>query len=347
MQSTNWKNLLGNRPLQHALFWALSFYILLRVFAYNLTISRIDFIYNFLFHISLWAAVYVNLLLVIPRLLRPGRYHWFGLGLLGTAIAGAGLNLLIFKEIADWLFPGYYFIAYYDFWDILQFMAVYLVATTLLKLSKGWFQLEGQRRKINRLEKEKLQAEMRALKAQIDPHFLLNTLNNLYSLALDNDPRTAELLLRLSQSMRYRLYECGEEKVDLQGEVDFIRNYLELQQLRLGYLPDIAWKIDGELEKAKIAPLLLMPFIENAFKHGLRAGYEPAFLRVYLGIEEDKLRFSVKNSKPPARVLKKLQASGIGLENIQKRLELLYPDRHELRITDQPATFTVDLQLET
>ena len=341
-----WEKVFKNSVLQHTLFWALSFYILLRLFAYNLEISRIDYIYNFLFHLSLWSVVYINLQLLIPRLLRPRKYFWYGVSIITTASAGTVLNLFIFNEIADQLFPGYYFIAFYDFWDIFQFMAVYLSATTLLKLSKGWFQLERQTKKINRLESEKMQAEMRALKAQIDPHFLLNTLNNLYSLALDSDTRTAELLLRLSQSMRYRLYECGEEKVSLQGEVNFIRNYLELQQLRLGRQPNISWKIDGQIENKKIAPLLFMPYIENAFKHGLRGSYEQAFLKIHLSISDEELKFFVENSKPPQyKTVTHISSSGIGLQNTQKRLELLYPNRHQLEIIDKPDTFTVNLKI--
>lgn len=345
MKFMNWTGLLQNRLLQHLLFWALSFYVLLRLFAYNLTISRIDYVYTLLFHLSLLAVVYVNLLLLIPRLLRPGRYLWFGLSVIAATVAGAGFNLFIFEELADRLFPGYYFIAYYDFRDILQFTVVYLAIATLLKLSKGWFQLDAQRKKINRLEKEKLQAEMRALKAQIDPHFLLNTLNNLYSLALDGDARTAELLLRLSQSMRYRLYECGEDKVSLQGEIDFIRNYLELQQLRLGHPPNIHWQIEGPVEGKRIAPLLLMPFIENAFKHGLRGNYDRAFLHIGLWVAGEELQFNVENSKPLRQEDAPARTPGIGLQNTQKRLELLYPDQHQLKITDEPTTFTVNLRL--
>lgn len=346
MKPLSWEKILRNRVLQHTLFWGLSFYILLRLFAYNLSISRIDYIYTFLFHLSLWATVYLNILILIPKLLRPGNYQWYALAVLGNAAAGTVLNLFIFNELADRLFPGYYFIAYYNFWDILQFMAVYLSATTLLKLSKGWFQLERQNRKIDRLKKEKLEAEMRALKAQIDPHFLLNTLNNLYSLALDNDARTAELLLRLSQSMRYRLYECGEDLVPLRGEIDFIRNYLELQQLRLGRQPSIQWQIEGPIEGKKIAPLLFMPYIENAFKHGLRGAYERAYLNIHLTVQEDSLLLTVENSKPPKRSPKSDQPAGIGLQNTQKRLELLYPDRHELKIIDSAGLFSVRLKID-
>ena len=187
---------------------------------------------------------------------------------------------------------------------------------------------------------------MRALKAQIDPHFLLNTLNNLYSLALDNDARTAELLLRLSQSMRYRLYECGEDRAPLQGEIDFIRNYLELQQLRLGRQPNIHWQIDGPVEGKRIAPLLFMPYIENAFKHGLRGAYERAYLNIRLAVQEKSLLLTVENSKPPKRIPTEGQPAGIGLLNTQKRLELLYPERHELKIIDSADAFSVRLKID-
>lgn len=341
------EKMIRNRAVQHVLFWVLSFYVLLRLFAYNLAISRIDFIYTFLFHLSLWAAVYVNLLILIPRLLRPRRYILYGLCFVLTALGGGAFNLLIFKELADWLFPGYYFIAYYDYWDILQFMAVYLTTSSLLKLSRGWFKLDVQKKKIDRLEKEKLEAEMRALKAQIDPHFLLNTLNNLYSLALDKDERTADLLLRLSQSMRYRLYECGEERILLEKEIKFIRNYLELQRLRLGRQPQIQWQINGQVENKKIAPLLFMPFIENAFKHGLRGGRPEAYLNIRLSILEKSLEFALENSKSLKRTgASETSNSGIGLNNIRRRLELLYPGKHRLDIEESDEKYGVLLLIE-
>ena len=342
-----WRRLIRRRLLQHTLFWGLSFYILLRLFAYNLEISRIDYIYTFLFHLSLWFAVYLNLLLAIPRLLRPGHYVWYGLSILLIWVGATAFNLLVFEKLADWIFPGYYFIAYYNFWDIAQFVAAYLLISALLKLSKGWFQLDIQKKKIARLEQQKLKAEMQALKAQIDPHFLLNTLNNLYSLALDQDTRTADLLLRLSQSMRYRLYECAEEEVPLQREIDFMQNYLELQRIRLGKQPDITWEINGTIAKKKIAPLLFTPFLENAFKHGLRGGSEKAYLHIELSVNKKKLFFKSENSKPsranPA-VFKK--SSGIGLPNIRKRLKLLYPQKHKLDIRETPQTFCVKLNID-
>ena len=262
--------ILQQRWLQHLAFWALSFYVLTRHFAYEEEIHKVDLIYTLLFHLSLWLAVYLNLLLLIPRLLRSNRIILY-LFSVAIELAGASVfNWLTFQYLADWLFPGYYFISYFEFWDILQYILVYVGLTTLLKLSKGWFQLQRQEKRISRLERQKVEAELKALKAQIDPHFLFNSLNSLYSLALERSGRVPEALLRLSECMRYMLYDCRKNMVSLEKELEYIRNYIELQKLRLETTVSISMKVSGEPEGKQIAPLLFIPFIENAFKHGLK-----------------------------------------------------------------------------
>ncbi len=331
--------LLRNRVVQHILFWSLSFYILLRFFAYSEEITRSDVVYTILFHFSLLAVVYINLLVLIPRLLRNGQYLLYTLSLCITLISGIWLNNLTFNKIGDWLFPDYYFISYYEWRDLSQFMLVYLTSTTLLKLSKAWFWLQEAERRLKQLQSEKTEAELGALKAQLDPHFLFNSLNSLYSLALDGDVRTPEAILKLSDNMRYMLYECNTPTVTLNKELGFLHNYLDLQQLRSSKDSLINFKTYIHNKDMEIAPLLFIPFVENAFKHGDRN-----HVHIHLISNEKEVFFSVQNRKKIVQPELKVH-KGIGLQNIRRRLELLYPSKYELNITENETEFQVQLKL--
>jgi len=332
--------LLRNRALQHVLFWGVSFYILLRHFAYADELTRADWVYAILFHLSLLTVVYINLLILIPRLLQNGRYIWYGLAWLVTLALGISLNNLIFNTLADQLFPGYYFISYFEWSDLAQYMLVYLAATTLLKLSKAWFGLREAERKLKQLQSEKLNAELSALKSQVEPHFLLNNLNCIYALALDRDSRTPEAILKLAQNLRYMLYECNADQVQLDKEITYIQNYLDLQRLRSKQLQEAIFETEIADEKISIAPLLFIPFIENAFKHGTASS-----IRISLRANTQTLDFSTFNTNKSQQPELENPHQGIGLQNIKRRLELLYPGQYQLDINDQEAYFSVQLKL--
>ena len=334
-----------NRPLQHVLFWALSFYVLARFFAYDNTIMTVDWIYTLLFHLSLWLAVYPNLLWLIPRFLQAGKLMVYGLLLAGVMLLAIGLNFLTFNYLSDLLFPDYYFIAYYGFWDILQFMIVYVSVTSLLKLSKGWFKFLETKQKLSRLEREKLDAELAALKSQVNPHFLFNSLNNLYSLALDGDARTPGIILRLSEMMRYLLYESNVPEVPLTKEVEHLQNFVEMQRLRVGEKAKISFEMEGEPEGLEVAPLLFLPLVENGFKHGIKGETEGAFIFIRLEISPNQLIFKIENNKGTVDEVEKHGSRGVGLQNLRRRLELIYPGKHELKVVDGIQIFSVVLKI--
>lgn len=333
-----------NKLVQHLLFWALSFYALFRLFFTDKKYLETDIIYTFLFHISLFFVVYLNLRWLLPRFFHQKKYISYTLGFLGVWILGTILNHLTFQYLADWLFNGYYFISYYEWRDILEFTFSYLILSSLLHLSKSWFELNEKKKAINRLEREKLDAELQSLKAQINPHFLFNSLNNLYSLSLDSDERLPAYLLRLSDNLRYMLYECSDELVSLAKELQYIQNYVDFQRLRAPARADIQYEVKGELQEQLIAPLLFIHFIENAFKFGLKGSNEKTFTHIRFQIEAKSLSFQVSNNKGKV-VSTPMPHSGIGLENTKKRLQLLYPKRHELRITEDEHRFDVFLQI--
>ncbi|MEL7122983.1 MAG: histidine kinase [Bacteroidota bacterium] len=221
-----------NNYVQHTLFWAFSYYVLLNVFAYESPFQAVDYIYTFLFHISLVLGVYFNLSTGIPIFLKSGRY----IAYMVFAIFCIGLimfsNEFTFNYLSDYFFPGYFFISYYNYWDLFQFGAIYIATSTLLKLSKAWFQVNKQERQIKLLEEQKLKAELKALQQQIQPHFLFNSLNALYNMVEEKDPRASTSIIRLADNLRYLLYEVGEHWVSIEKEIEFINNYIELQKLR-------------------------------------------------------------------------------------------------------------------
>ena len=332
------------RTVQHLAFWSLSFYVLFRLFCTDEKYVETDLIYTFLFHISLVFIVYLNLNYLLPRYFQTKRYGFYVLGFAVVLVLGTLLNHLTFQYLADWLFPGYYFISYYEWGDILEFTFTYMALSTLLHLSKSWFELNEKKKAINRLEREKLDAELLSLKSQINPHFLFNSLNNLYSLSLDQDRRLPDLLLRLSDNLRYMLYESGDTFVPLQKEIQFLENYIDLQRIRAPERVDIQFAVEGKIKDKTIAPLLLIHFVENAFKFGAKGSNTAAFVHAHCEVQEKALRFNIKNNKGNLALPPK-QGSGIGLSNTKKRLELLYPKRHTLRIEDREDHFEVFLTL--
>ena len=333
------------RILQHLLFWAVSFIVLLYFFNTSNKIEKIDIIYTVIFHVSLVAGVYLNLLVLIPLFLKKDRYLLYGLLLLAVITGTAGFNLLTFNKLIDYILPGYYFISYYEYADILKFVVVYIGLTTLLKLSKSWFLLMEADRKLMRAEKEKINNELLALRSQINPHFLFNSLNSIYSLALHQSGKTPAAILKISDLMRYMLYEANEDKVPLKNELHFLENYFELQKLRSDDRAEITLDITGEVKDQQIAPLLFLPFIENSFKHGVKGDPEGGFTRVSINVKGEEVQLDVINNKGKIDKVEKSDFQGIGLQNARRRLELLYPQRHTLSIDDLEDSFEVKLKI--
>ncbi|GAB3983627.1 hypothetical protein GCM10028806_57120 [Spirosoma terrae] len=211
-----------------------------------------------------------------------------------------------------------------------------------IKLIKVWYLKQQAYQQIDR---EKLQAELELLKSQVHPHFLFNTLNNLYSLTLNKSDHASAVVLKLSDLLRYMLYECNVPAVSLKKELDFLRNYIALEQLRYGDRLDMSVSISGDHEHKLIAPLLLIPFLENAFKHGTSEQLEQAWMHVELSVQGTTLKFKVINSRE-TMPHEETYTGGIGLQNVQKRLQLLYPNKHDLRIVAGEETFMVMLSVE-
>jgi LytS/YehU family sensor histidine kinase len=309
-------------------------------------VEKIDYIYTAIFHVSLVTTVYINIWILIPRVLQQGRYLIYLICLVAVIYAGAQFNQVTFNHLVDLVLPGYYFISFYDIGDILKFVFVYVALTSLLKLSKGWFLLTRAEKQIMIVNQKKVESELKALKSQINPHFLFNSLNNIYSLSMGESGKAPAAILKLSDLMRYMLYESNEEEVSLKKEIDFLENYVDLQRLRSDPHAKIEYNRDGSPDGLKIAPLLLLPLMENSFKHGIKGDPAGGYVKINMDIGENELELSLENNKGKVDEIEDLENSGIGLANVKRRLELLYPEKSMLEIHDSGSDFIVKLKLE-
>ena len=196
------------------------------------------------------------------------------------------------------------------------------------------------------LEKEKLNSELAFLKNQISPHFFFNTLNNIYSLIGIDSEEAQEAVLKLSKLMRYLLYESDQGRSRLSDEVAFLHHYIDLMKLRLSDKVKLEVSLPKDCDELMVPPLLFVPFVENAFKHGV-SYRERSFIRIRMEVKNTEILFEVQNSMTKQEHQDKDKQGGIGLENVKKRLRLLYPGRHELRIEEHSGEFVAQLKLET
>ena len=197
---------------------------------------------------------------------------------------------------------------------------------------------------LKKLNEEKINAELSYLKAQINPHFLFNTLNSIYSLAIVKSDLTSSAIVKLSGMMRYVLSETSEKFVSLDKEMNYIDNYIELQKMRLGETAFINYAFNGDVTNKKIAPLVLIPFIENAFKHGVNPE-ATSQIDIQISVSETNVYLHVFNLKVPHR-FNKADFSGLGLENGKHQLAYLYPGKHQLKIDNNNFSFTVNLNID-
>ncbi|HEY9007443.1 sensor histidine kinase [Ohtaekwangia sp.] len=211
----------------------------------------------------------------------------------------------------------------------------------MLRFAQEWFEFESKKKEV---ENERLQAELNFLKAQINPHFLFNTLNNLYYLAYSQSPNTTEVIAKLSQMMRYMIYDTNYQQVLLSKEIEYMQNYISLERLRLNNQIPIDFTIQGNVQDARISPFIFITFLENAFKHGITNNSTDAWVKASIAMEGKTCIYRVENSKYTAPK-NGHSKSGIGLQNVQRRLDLSYPGRHTLKVENTPDHYSVELKL--
>lgn len=288
---------------------------------------------------------YVNFLLFIPWYLNQKKYLRYNITILIFMLVLGFIKYgvaLIFKdyilirnkgnlhEVTS--FGHYYISAFFT-------SLVFVFLSTVLKFTLDWFLNERIQRD---LENQRLSAELAFLKSQINPHFLFNSLNSIYSLAYQRSETTPDAILKLSEIMRYMLYECNDNRVDLSKELLYLENYIGLQKIRYGNKAFVDFNVNGIINNQQIVPLLLISFIENAFKHGV--ANDPATpIHIKMDVEPHHLYFKMENKK---HRFNKDSGGGIGLNNVKRRLDLLYPGRYQLKIDDGEEVYTSELSLD-
>lgn len=332
--------------LLHISFWC----VYMSFFAYQVSSYRreevgfLDTLYRSGIHVGFNMLVaYLNYFIFLPRFLdrkKLGRY------LIEFFIPFAVL-MIIRVHLQRYAVDGYTYQARYFYSNlfIVQATATSLFVTIfvgLLRFAKDWFELEARRKEV---ENARLSAELNYLKAQINPHFLFNTLNNLYYLAYSKSDNTTEVIAKLSQMMRYMISEGDQEKVLLGKEIEYMQSYIALEQLRLNNALPVQFDVHGNVNGQKIAPFILIPFLENAFKHGVHGTRNNSWITLSLTLQQNLCEFIVENSKHKDAVLQPEQRSGIGLQNVKRRLELSYPQQHVLHITDEADRYRVALKI--
>lgn len=295
---------------------------------------------DFCLSLLLLLFFYVNYYYLTPRFYITKKYTFFY-----TAVLGCYVMIVFVPELVMWLTPEqpehvvrfvhpmrHFWIPFSLRHSFLQFLII-LVFSLLLRM----------REQLKRIESEKLNAELSYLKAQINPHFLFNTLNSIYSLAILKSDKTPDAIVKLSDMMRYVLHHNHEKMVPLEKEINYISNYIELQQMRLSPNIKLSYTCEGDTAGKKIAPLMLIPFIENAFKHGVNAE-EDSEIEIKILVCVSYVSMLVKNKCVPSNN-NTLDKSGLGIENTKQRLELTYPENHTLTISQNNNCFTVNLLL--
>ena len=286
---------------------------------------------------------YVNYLVLIPRLFLRKKIGYFILGVAASLLL-VSLIQIGYVAFLEYLgLSGMHHGSNYARLFLNTFFPAFFIFTvsTAIRITNEWFKAEKQKKE---MENEKLNAELAFLKSQVNPHFLFNILNNICSLARKKSDDTENAIIKLSQIMRYMLSESKDEKVTLEKEVEYLRNYIELQQLRISDKVRVNFTVEGSPETKMIEPMLLIPFVENAFKHGV-SYLEDSEIDIFLKVRDSGLSFRVENTVFRKNGETVALESGIGLKNVLRRLELLYPGYHRIIIREEGQKYRVDLQI--
>jgi two-component system, LytTR family, sensor kinase len=331
--------------LVHVLFWI---YMLNQAF-FPVYLNKVDtkYLQDYIYLKDIFITTLLNMVVfytvyfVIPKFLRFRRKWYIVPLIILLAIVLSSVRLPI--EIAYWKYlvkmPASQLQFQYEWiWATLKYTVIISIYAMLIRFSIDW--VEAQKYK-NELIKERQASEIALLRSQVNPHFLFNTLNNIYSLVYSKSDEAPEAVMKLSSIMRYMLYDSNTDLVPVNKEVEYLQSFIELQQLRILRKGFVQMQVTGTMENRTVAPMLLIPFVENAFKHGDK-NHEPGII-INLQLERDKLVFSVTNYIKTGNQAGNEESGGFGLENIKRRLGLLYPEKHDLKINNNGEMYSIEL----
>lgn len=334
----DWRSLIKT-ILLHLLFWI----FIVTYFAWGFGLQSNparSFINASFFLPGFFIMVYSLLYFLVPRYLLQRKFVSFFIGLL-IVLAICMLYTILGQLSLDdsKTFRG---MTISQGRNVLPFLHVGGIAVSI-RLLIYWFE---QKQKTLEAEKQKTMAELQLLKAQLHPHFLFNTLNNLYAHSLEASPRCPEIVMKLSELLRFMIYESNTPKMSLAREIQVLQSYITLEEMRYGDRIDISVAIEGDIEKYQIAPFLLLPFLENAFKHGTSKQLDQCWISLNMSVENSEMIFKLINSINPQSDEETKEPGGLGLMNVRKRLELLYKDKYSIETKKLEEVFVVDLKIK-
>jgi sensor histidine kinase YesM len=338
------------RVLRHLLFWlAYTCYQILQRAWENKDVLSFNWRPSLLTNILTEVVfVYVNLYVLMPLFYYNRKYIQYMLVLIAVLLIDGTLSRYFTWAIwvnwdkvhnpIEYLSENKnFFIPVRILRDAVQAFPV-IAATMLIKLMDNSFK---QEKRLREIEMEKFSAELGLLKVQINPHFFFNTLNSLYALTLKGSEQASRVVLRLSDLMHYMLYEASANKMTLSDEIKYLGNYISIEQMRFAERLELSFQYSGDIDGKLISPLLLLPFVENAFKHGIED--DSGWITINLKVIGPRLFLKVENS---CAAISKQNEKGMGLRNVKRRLELIYPNNYQLRINETTGTFEVELEID-
>ncbi len=294
-------------------------------------------------------VVYFLIYFLFPRFLYTKKYTYFITALFGSLLLGGLLNhnlykLFVYPKDVTLLHNSGDYAMFAVMHRIVDINSVLIVPATI-KLFQRWYQ-DSYASQI--LEKEKLEAELNFLKGQIQPHFLFNTLNNLYSLILKKSDEAPDVVIKLSDLMRYLIYDTAVPEVALAKEIINIKNYVALEKIRFGNRIDVSFHTFGDISGITIAPLIILPIVENSFKHSTKDDSDNVWITIEISVLNNTFTVKVENnlSKHVTNVAKKKGNQGVGLANLKRRLDLLYSNKHHIKIKEYKDSHLVVLKIQ-
>jgi two-component system, LytTR family, sensor kinase len=329
--------------LHHLPFWIL-FFATWHFFRYQ-DYPRAPLLVTTIKVVDLAILVYITNYLIIPKLLYRKKWILFAVSFLLMIITSSALKMYLLGELMN--LPNMF-----DLSDPTKLKARFydnVIPHILLVSTGSAFKLlldnARAQRRLAEMARQKSEAELNFLKSQINPHFLFNSLNSIYFLIDRENVEARKTLLQFSDLLRYQLYDCSSPTIEIEKEIVFLKDYIRLQELRKDKHYEVNLKVGGDVKNFRITPLLLIAFVENAFKHISHHNNAKNFVHVEMNRSNGTFQFMVENSKED-QVKNTEPAGGIGLANVKRRLELQYPDKHELKISNKKDLFKVELELE-
>lgn len=329
--------------LYHFFFWLVFFFFLIIMDTSDASLAE-KIVSKFLRIDFYVVVVYSNMNVLFPRYLKKNKLLLYVIFLLLVVLIATPIEVALHYLIFGGEFSEVFTLKN----NARYFLGGFFIAfsSSIYKIISDWVEHQRERQELHR---QNLRSELKFLKTQINPHFFFNTLNSLYALTLKKSDKAPEIVLKLSEMMRYMLYESNERTIPLAQEINYINNYLELEKLRHGDNFEIDMSLEGDPAGHHIAPLLFIPFLENCFKHGIDHELKSGYVNIHVDIEKDGLKLRVENSKPK-KVIERpsdgKKSGGIGLTNVRRRLNILYPSRYTLDIDESDKTFAVIMTLK-